>query len=102
MRSVVLGRNNWLFTGGVRGGHAAAVLYSLTQSAKRNGLDPFAYLRDLLQRIPTHPQSRITDHRIGFTSHNLTGMLDGDLDDIFDELATQHEADRLAVAGLNN
>ena len=42
-----------------RGGRAAAILYSLVASAKRNGLDPFAYLRDLLARIPTHPQRDI-------------------------------------------
>jgi peptide chain release factor 1 len=54
------------------------------------------------EKIRTYnfPQSRITDHRIGFTSHNLTGMLDGDLDDLLVELATQHEAERLAAAGL--
>jgi peptide chain release factor 1 len=54
------------------------------------------------EKIRTYnfPQSRITDHRVGFTSHNLTGMLDGDLDSILDELATFHEAERLAAAGL--
>jgi len=51
-------------------------------------------------RTYNYPQSRITDHRIGFTSHNLSGMLDGDLDDILDELATQFEAEKLAEAGL--
>lgn len=59
LRACVVGRKNWMFCGSERGGHAAAILYSLTQSAKRNGLDPFAYLRDLLRLIPTHPQSRI-------------------------------------------
>lgn len=53
-------------------------------------------------RTYNYPQSRITDHRIGYTSHNLPGLMDGDLDDVLDELATQHEADRLAVAGLEN
>ena len=52
-------------------------------------------------RTYNYPQSRVTDHRIGFTSHNLSGMLDGDLDDLLDELATQHEAEKLAAAGLN-
>jgi hypothetical protein len=61
LRTVVLGRKNWLFAGSERGGHAAATLYSLIASAKRNGLDPFTYLRDLLARIPTHPQRQITD-----------------------------------------
>jgi peptide chain release factor 1 len=51
-------------------------------------------------RTYNYPQSRITDHRIGYTSHNLSGMLDGDLDDILDELATQFEAEKLAEAGL--
>lgn len=61
LRTCVVGRKNWMFCGSERGGRAAAILYSLTQSAKRNGLDPFAYLRDLLRRIPTHPQSRISE-----------------------------------------
>ena len=59
LRPVCLGRKNWLHLGSRRGGRAAAVLFSLVQSAKRHSIDPFVYLRDLLQRIPTHPQSRI-------------------------------------------
>ncbi len=59
LRTVVIGRKNWLFAGSERGGHAAATLYSLVTSAKRNGLDPFAYLRDLLARIPSHPHRQI-------------------------------------------
>ena len=61
IRPLVVGRNNWLFAGSRRGGAAAATLYSLIQSAKRHGIDPFAYLRDLLTRIPTHPNSRIDE-----------------------------------------
>ncbi|MCB2178466.1 peptide chain release factor 1 [bacterium] len=52
-------------------------------------------------RTYNYPQSRITDHRIGYTSHNLSGMMDGDLDDLLDELATVFEAEKLAAAGLN-
>ena len=59
LRVVCIGRRNWLHLGSRRGGRAAAVLFSLVQSARRHGLDPFVYLRDLLTRIPTHPQNRI-------------------------------------------
>ena len=59
LRGVCIGRKNWLHLGSRRGGRAAAVLFSLVQSARRHGLDPFVYLRDLLTRIPTHPQNRI-------------------------------------------
>ncbi len=51
-------------------------------------------------RTYNYPQSRITDHRIGYTSHNLSALMDGDIDDLLDELATQDEAERLAAAGL--
>lgn len=59
LRGICIGRKNWLHLGSRRGGRAAAVLFSLVQSARRHGIDPFVYLRDLLTRIPTHPQSRI-------------------------------------------
>jgi len=59
LRAVVIGRKNWLFAGSRRGGHAAAPLYSLIASAKQNALDPFAYLCDLLARIPTHPHRQL-------------------------------------------
>ena len=54
MRPVALGRKNWLFAGSDEGGKRAAVIYSLIQSCKRNGVEPFAYLRDVLQRLPGH------------------------------------------------
>ena len=59
IRPLCLGRRNWLHLGSRRGGRAAAVLFTLVQSARRHGIDPFVYLRDLLTRIPTHLQSRI-------------------------------------------
>jgi peptide chain release factor 1 len=54
------------------------------------------------EKIRTYnfPQSRLSDHRIGFTSHNLPVMLDGDLDELLDELATRDESERLAMAGI--
>ncbi|MCL4258706.1 MAG: peptide chain release factor 1 [Anaerolineales bacterium] len=51
-------------------------------------------------RTYNYPQSRVSDHRIGYTSHNLPALMDGDLEELFDELATQDEADRLAAAGM--
>jgi transposase len=61
VRAIAVGRKNWLFLGSDRGGHAAAIHFSLIASAKRHGLDPFAYLQDLLQHIPTHPNKKIQD-----------------------------------------
>jgi transposase len=56
-----LGRKNYLFAGSDSGGESAAAFYSLIQSAKLNGLDPEAYLRDVLTRIPEHPINRIDE-----------------------------------------
>jgi peptide chain release factor 1 len=58
---------------------------------------------DRSEKIRTYnfPQSRITDHRIGFTTHALASVMDGDIDEILDELATHSEAERLAAAGLD-
>lgn len=61
LRAVALGRKNFLFGGSDAGGERAAVLYSLIGSAKLNGLDPEAYLRDVLGRISEHPINRIED-----------------------------------------
>lgn len=60
MRLAVLGRKNWLFLGSPQGGGLrASVLYSLIASCKRLGVEPFAYLRDVLDRVSTHPSSRV-------------------------------------------
>jgi hypothetical protein len=61
IRPIALGRSNWLFAGSLRGGQRAAAVMSLVQSAKLNGHDPYAYLRDVLERLPTHPNSRIDE-----------------------------------------
>jgi transposase len=59
LRAVAVGRRNYLFAGSDRGGERAAVCYSLLGSAKLNGLNPEAYLRDVLERIADHPVNRI-------------------------------------------
>jgi transposase len=59
IRPVALGRSNWLFAGSLRAGQRAAVVMSLIQSAKLNGHDPYRYLKDVLERLPTQPASRL-------------------------------------------
>jgi transposase len=61
LRAVALGRKNYLFAGSDAGGERAAAIYSLVGSAKLNGLDPEAYLREVLTRIADHPITRIEE-----------------------------------------
>jgi transposase len=61
MRPWALGRKNWLFAGSLRSGQRAANIMTLIQSAKLNGLDPYAYLSDVLKRLPTHKMKDIED-----------------------------------------
>jgi transposase len=61
IRPIAVGRKNWLHLGSDRGGRTAATLLSLVQSCKSLGNEPFAYLRDVLDRVSTHPASRIDD-----------------------------------------
>ncbi len=61
IRPIAMGRKNWLFAGSLRAGKRAAAIMSLIQSAKLNGHDPFTYLKDILSRLPTQPNSRISE-----------------------------------------
>ena len=61
IRPIALGRKNWLFAGSDKGGVRAAGILSLIETAKLNGLDPEAYLRDVLYRIADHPINRIDE-----------------------------------------
>jgi len=61
LRGIAIGRKNWLFLGSNRGGRAAAAHYTLIQSAKRHGIDPFAYLRDILLRITAAPPADLRE-----------------------------------------
>src|SRR3984957_8483375 len=61
LRTVALGRKNYLFAGSDAGGERAAAIYSLIGSAKLNGLDPEAYLSNVLSRIANHPINRIEE-----------------------------------------
>ena len=62
------GATNWLFAGSLRSGQRAAAVMSLIQSAKLNGHDPYAYLKDVLARLPTQKNSAIDE----LLPHNWT------------------------------
>src|SRR5262249_21791533 len=60
-KTIAIGRGNWLFFGSEGGGATAAILFSLTETCKGLGVEPWAYLRDVLDRLSTHPASRIAE-----------------------------------------
>jgi transposase len=59
LRTVAVGRKNWMFAGSDEGGRRAANFYTLIASAKANGVEPFAYLRSLFELLPTWPTGRL-------------------------------------------
>ena len=61
MRGVAIGRKNWLFAGSERGGRLAAIVYTLIETAKLNGVDPQAWLTDVLGRIADHKITRLDE-----------------------------------------
>lgn len=74
IKSIVIGRKNFLFMGGPKGGWAAAIIFSLIESCKQNQVDPYDYLKDVLERLPTHPNKRIQEllpHHWKPTPHTL-------------------------------
>ena len=61
LRGIAIGRKNWLFAGSDQGGHRAASIFSLVETAKLNGVDPEAWLTDTIARIADHPNRRVAD-----------------------------------------
>ena len=61
LRGIALGRKSWLFCGSDRGGQRAAAAYSLIVTCKMNGVDPQAWLTDVLSRIASHPAHRLDE-----------------------------------------
>lgn len=61
IRPFAVGRKNWLFSDTVKGAESSAIVYTLVETAKANGLEPYAYLRQLKQDLPwygSHPSDR--------------------------------------------
>ena len=73
MRSVAIGRKNYLFVGSQNGGKAAAIAYTLIETAKLNGVDPQGWLADTLTCIPDHKITKIDDLLPWRASGNLLG-----------------------------
>ena len=61
IRPIAMGRKAYLFVAAERGGHVAATLYSLVGTCKLNRIEPYAYLKDVLQRLPSHPVNRLAE-----------------------------------------
>jgi len=59
IRPTALGKKNWLFVGEAEAGERSAVIYTIIESCRRRGLDPYAYLRDVLTRLPS-----MTNHQV--------------------------------------
>jgi hypothetical protein len=71
LRAQAIGRRNWTFLGSDRGGRTADVLYSFTGTCKHHDIDPFAYLQNILSRLPSHPADRLEERLpdVWFASH---------------------------------
>ncbi len=61
IRPIALGRKNWLFVGSEKGGHTAAILMTFTATCRKNKINTWTYLKDVLQRIQSHPISRLEE-----------------------------------------
>src|SRR6516162_6274966 len=61
MKRIAIGRKNWLFVGSPQGGRTAAVLVSFTSTCNRLGVEPWAYLQDVLARLPTMPAGQLDE-----------------------------------------
>ena len=76
IRPIALGKSNWLFAGSLRASKRAAAVMSLLHSARINGHDPYAYISDVLERLPMHQASHIDEllpHRWPGSAATLAG-----------------------------
>jgi len=61
VKPVAIGRKNWLFAGSEGGGRTAATLFSLASTCQALKIDPFGYLRDVLERVCNHPARKVAE-----------------------------------------
>ena len=61
IRPTALGKKNWLFFGAANAGERGAVIYSIIESCRRHGVEPYSYLRDVLTRLPSMTNRQIKD-----------------------------------------
>lgn len=61
LRGIAVGRSNWLFAGSAEGGRRAATLYSIVETCRRQAIDPYRYMRDVLGRLPAWPKDALAD-----------------------------------------
>ena len=61
LRGIAVGRKNWMFYGSDQGGQTAAILTSFVSTCKRHRIDPYAYLRDIFERISAHPMKHLEE-----------------------------------------
>ena len=61
IRPTAVGKKNWLFVGAAEAGQRGAILYTIIESCRRRGIDPHAYLRDVLARLPSMTNWQIKD-----------------------------------------
>lgn len=70
LRPIAIGRKNWLFAGSDEGGRRAAILFSIIESCHQNGINSYEYTRDVLERLPAHPLTRIHELTPRFWKQN--------------------------------
>lgn len=71
IRPIAIGKKNWLFVGCPKAGQSMAAIYSLLMTAKRNGLEPYAWLKNVLERLPTQKNKDIAE-LLPFNTFQLT------------------------------
>ena len=61
IRPTAIGKKNWLFIGDAQAGQRSAIIYTVVENCRRRGLDPFAYLREVLTRLPNMTNRQIPE-----------------------------------------